>query len=125
MLSKLVSIEFLMLYIFGDLLVKIGCTQSSIFEKYRFLQVARTFLEVLASCIFLLPSCILGKYVWYKIGSSDIALSNENKAGSIRRRQHDSTVLEVCAKTYASYVKDEPIDSAFCGTRIIPYSLWV
>ena len=55
-------------------------------------EVARTYLEVLASCLFLLPSCILGKYVWYEICSSDIALSEENKAGSIRSRQHDSTV---------------------------------
>jgi hypothetical protein len=61
-------------------------------------KVARTFLRVLASSLFLLRSCTLEKYAWYKICSSDMFLSNENKA--------DSTVLDICAKTHASHVTE-------------------
>ena len=68
-------------------------------------EVARTFLEVLCLCLFFFLSYILGEYVWYKIFSSGIALSNKNKAGWVRSRQHDLPVLDIFPKTFASYIK--------------------
>jgi hypothetical protein len=41
--------------------------------------VARAFLEVFGFWLFLLLKFVLEKNVWYKICSSDIALSNKKK----------------------------------------------
>ncbi len=42
-------------------------------------EVARIFLGVFGFWLFLLLRSVLKKYVWYKICSSDFALSNKKK----------------------------------------------
>jgi hypothetical protein len=47
-------------------------------------QVARPFLEVFGVGLFFLLIFVLEKYGWYKICSSDVALSNKKKFDSLR-----------------------------------------
>jgi hypothetical protein len=68
-------------------------------------EVARTFLEVFGFWLFLLLRFVLGKYVWYKICSSDFALSNKKKFHWFRGRQCGLTESDIFAKTFASHVR--------------------
>jgi hypothetical protein len=47
-------------------------------------EVARAFLETFGFWLFLVSRFVLKKYVWYKICSSDIALSNKKQFKLIR-----------------------------------------
>ena len=65
-------------------------------------EVARTFLEVFVFLLFLLLRIVLEKYVWYKICSSDIALSNKQKFVWFRSRQYGLINFDIFPKTFAS-----------------------
>ena len=72
--------------------------------KYVDGEVARVFLGAFSFWLFLLFRFVLKKYVWYKICSSDIALSNKKRLSWIRSRQHGLIVFDIFSITFASYV---------------------
>jgi hypothetical protein len=67
-------------------------------------EVARTFLEVFGFWLFLLLRFVLDKYVWYKVCTSDIALSNKKKFNWFRSWQYGLIESDICAKTFAPHV---------------------
>ena len=67
-------------------------------------KVARNFLEVFGFWLFLLLRFVLEKCVWYKICSSDFALSNKKKLDWFRSRRDGLRQFDICAKTFAPQV---------------------
>ncbi len=67
-------------------------------------EVARIFQGVFGFWLFLLLRFVLEKYVWYKICSLDLALSNKKKFDGFRCRQYGIAKLDIIPKTFATYI---------------------
>jgi hypothetical protein len=66
-------------------------------------KVASTFPEMFDFWFFLLHRFVLGKYVSYKISSSDFALSNKKKLDWFRSQQYGQIDFDIFVKTFASH----------------------
>jgi hypothetical protein len=63
-------------------------------------KIARTFLEAFGFSLFFLLSFVLEKYVWYKICSSDFALSNKKKFDLFIEWQYGLTESDIYSKDF-------------------------